>query len=276
MEMLLVCYELKKKEAERLNPGFFTRVIETMQGPYFHCELVFVKDRVPDALFISGRCTDGWPVILPARIFNKHSKPIHVRWFKFTGLSAQQELQVKKTTETYVNTKKCRMNMYSMIDVAIPSFVSWFGFVYTRMLRCYLRTTDADDSNETSYAYTDNKECKQTFCSEMISMILNEALPEVKPAIPTPMNISDMVVHLLQAKRVQRLEQADVKKLLGLDIEQGRQQRGLYMGDVEEEEEEYSTVAVDSEYSSDGDDIELDLQVVNQIPRSRQLNDFLG
>ncbi len=202
--MYLACYEPVNSQT---NNSSWNLIAQRLQGTFFHCELVFIKDYYADSLILSSRCEEGFPVILKKRHFQNYKKPCNVHWFKFTNVSAEQELEVKRTAERLIASKQYRMNLYSMVGAGLPSFIMRFRNVLLEAYYMLNRLGPVKGIKE----YEGEEE--QTYCSQFIGVVLNES--KVWPTqVDNSGTIQDLVVRLLQSERI---EQVNSVQLLGHD-----------------------------------------------------------
>jgi hypothetical protein len=225
--MYLVCYEGRKSKNE--SSGFVKRIVDTMQGRYFHAELVFVKDRVADSVFVSAKTDGGYPIMIHKRVFNTYDKPLNVHWFKFTGLSYKDEVAVRTRAEELMESKKYRVNLLKMIESSLPSYLVYCSKSFVR-LYFSLRPAPSDKKNNTKeeeeekkqdtsnmvdgyqLSYDDDPDCIHTFCSDFIALILNESLfKNTSNKLSRDSNVAEMVVELSRLKRIDKVKKGELR-----------------------------------------------------------------
>jgi hypothetical protein len=195
--MYLVCYESIDLSGQPL--GAFNLVTNILQGAYFHCELVWVKDFKADSLFVSSRCDDGYPIIIKERTFNKYNKPVNVHWYKFTSLTVEQELEVRRTTQRLIDSKEYKMSMFKMVSAGVPTFLWRFREMVLGAYYSFNRLGEIEGITEYK------GEHKNIFCSEFISIALNES-KVWSSEIEQDGNIRDLVVRLLRLGRIEKIK----------------------------------------------------------------------
>ncbi len=210
--MFLACFQ----SVELVKPGdkptptvSFTEIVKGIQGKYFHVELVFIKDYVAESLILSSRCEDGWPCLVKKREFNKYKTPYNIYWYKFLGITTEQEIEVKRTVERLIAARGHRMNMYSMIFGSLPSFVSSFRDIF---LEVYYRSNGLKLKGPKEFAGNADIPFKHTFCSEFIATVLNES-QTFKDSVDAGYNIQDLVVDLLRKGKIEKVNSSDIKLL---------------------------------------------------------------
>jgi hypothetical protein len=202
--MYLVCYESIDESGQPL--GAFNLVSLILQGAYHHCELVWVKDFKADSLFVSSTCEDGYPVILRERVFNKYKKPVNVHWYKFTDLTIEQELEVKRTAHRLIESKGYKMSMFKMVGTGVPKFLWRFREWILEAYYLFNRLGDVQGTLEYKGDH------KHIFCSEFIAIVLNES--KVWPStINEEGNIRDLVVQLSRLARLEKVNSNTVHLL---------------------------------------------------------------
>lgn len=178
-------------------------------------ELVFVVDKVATSLVVAYTNPEGLPKIEPSASFKAH----HYKewWFEFTSLSPLEELRVKQQMEKMVNSKLYRMNTIKMIMCSLPSY---FKLLSVPIIHLYFEKF-------VSYKlhYNDVPDSIQTYCAEMIGLLLNEAFPTI-PKLRTDCNSSELVLQLLKAGRIKALG-SEGPELIGMNKEESDLERGL-------------------------------------------------
>jgi hypothetical protein len=191
--MYLVCYE-------RVEPvTLFNAYIQCIQGPYYHAELVFVKDHKVDSLFISLWQNKGSPCMLIDRQFKIEDRPIIIHWFKFKHTTFQQETEVRKNAELAVESKKYYINHQRIVATSLPRFLFlfyWcFAFIYF--------TAKKSETRNAMDAEIEQQE-QAVVCIELFAIVLNMSFED---KIPQEGNITDIIVDLQRKGIIEKVPQ---------------------------------------------------------------------
>jgi hypothetical protein len=187
--MYLVCY--KEKNVKR---SLKHQIIQQLEGPVGHCELVFITDFVPTALLLTAGCEDGLPIFFHRRSFTKDPEYI-LTWYKFINIKYEDQCRCERECQRVVDEKKYRMSFFEMIASSLPAF--------TRPVFHYLLSMYVSKLSQFRIQYDEGE---PMFCASMVTLVLTKVFPALK--IEKYASSSDLLVTLLKGNMVKKMDRA--------------------------------------------------------------------
>jgi len=160
------------------------QMAHSIRGPIYHIEPVFYQDFYGDSLLVSGKCKDGYPVIVEQRRFGNKKAHYDLHWYEFQDLTYELEYQIRDEAEKMIASKEYRVSMTEMIGSSVsrvmrPFFEQFMFWMHASREKFVM----------------DYEKSKPVFCASMVSILLNKVLFKEKP-LPTNLPSTDLILTL--------------------------------------------------------------------------------
>jgi hypothetical protein len=198
--LYLVCFVLTGKAGEgaenpeemRTTDSWITQFGQCILGPVAHLELVWVKDYHCDALLVTARSPDGFPMFIEDRDFDDHQGKYKFVWYKFTKVKSQQMASIRTRAIGLVESKLYKISMLKMMASSVPAeLASLYEYGISKLF------------GEFDYVmhYPD---CIPVFCTTLTILALGDDIGKDKADMlktrkgrPIPLNASELITVLL-------------------------------------------------------------------------------
>ncbi len=208
--MYIVCLELVQEEIK--NDTLLWRCIHAIQGPIYHIELIFVKDRIADAFMVSAYCPEGFPQFIPDRAYSDNEKR-KISYYRLNNVSTEKENEMLRLVEKIVNEKNHRMSTIAMIGSSLPKiFKPYFEYIFEAILVAVKREEKEIKGEKKTEPYIDfhvgqDKKTKPVYCVTLIKEVVDKLYGLDPGVITDETNCTDFICILeSKLKLISRME----------------------------------------------------------------------
>jgi predicted esterase YcpF (UPF0227 family) len=199
--MYLVCLEYVFENMKE-NDTFIWKCIRLIQGPIYHVELIFVKDRIADALMVSVYCPGGFPIFIKDRSYSDKERR-KITYYKLNNVSVEKENEMLRMVEKIVSEKQYKMSTTSMIGSSLPGiFKPYFEFIFNILVNILREpSTTRDDAVESYIDFKTGQDTKThpIYCVTLTKLILDKIYQLDENVITDETNCTDLIC-ILESK----------------------------------------------------------------------------
>jgi hypothetical protein len=167
---------------------FVNNLYYALTGGYSHCEIVFENNGFFDALVLTTKTPDGYPVFVANRQYSSHAGKYKHCFFKFTNLSHVQESMLKEACKRIANEKKYQLSLNMMLSTVLPEWLLSFRDTAVKSI--------GGPANFKEALFVDTK---PSYCVEIIREVFEGILPTDWPNNLTSL---DLVLFFLKKQRI--------------------------------------------------------------------------
>lgn len=167
---------------------FVNNLYSALTGGYTHCELVFESHSFFDALVLTTKTPDGFPMFVTNRQYSSHTGKYKHCFYKMLNLSHVQESKLKEACKRIASEKKHQLSLNTMLSSVLPDFLLSFRDIVVKSI--------GGPANFKEATFVDTK---PTYCVEIIRDIFEGILPNDWPSNLTSL---DLVMYLLKKQRI--------------------------------------------------------------------------